>query len=84
MGLIICLLWFLVIQIGFANTAHALSMSDSNPIADTVNLPTPASLAQHNKVSLHFANIEVSALLHVLARLGDTNFLLSESIQGRM
>lgn len=84
MGLLIYLLWFLIMQISPVNTAHALSASSSTPITDTVNLPVPASAAQQNKVSLHFANIEVSTLLHILARLGDTNFLLSESIQGRM
>ena len=37
---------------------------------------------QAKTISLYFANIEVSALLKELARLGQTNFLISESIQG--
>ena len=40
------------------------------------------SAVQQKKLSLHFANIEVSELLKELARLGQTNFLISESIQG--
>ena len=35
-------------------------------------------------ISLHFTDIEVSELLQTLAKLGNTNFLLSESIKGRI
>jgi len=35
-------------------------------------------------VSLHFSEIEVSELLQVLAKMGNTNFLLSESITGQI
>ena len=35
-------------------------------------------------VSLHFSEIEVSELLQLLAKMGKTNFLLSESIQGKI
>ena len=47
---------------------------------------TEASTREPQKIpiSLYFASIEVSELLQILARLGETNFLLSESIQGRM
>ena len=38
----------------------------------------------HTPVSLHFSEIEVSELLQVLAKMGKTNFLLSESIKGKM
>ena len=75
MGLLYCLLLFLVISVNPFNGVHATS---SNPA--TVTTPS----VQQNAISLQFANIEVSGLLHELARLGDTNFLLSESIQGRM
>ena len=75
MGLLYCLLLFLVIAENPLNVAHAASISPA-----TVATP----LVQQNAISLHFSNIEVSGLLHELARLGDTNFLLSESIQGRM
>ncbi|WP_231969885.1 secretin and TonB N-terminal domain-containing protein [Polynucleobacter necessarius] len=34
-------------------------------------------------ISLEFTDIETTALLQVLAKLGNTNFLLSESIQGK-
>jgi type IV pilus assembly protein PilQ len=75
MGLLYCLLLLLVIAANPLNAAHAAS---SIP----VTVATPS--VQQNAISLHFANIEVSGLLQELARLGDTNFLLSESIQGRM
>ena len=75
MGLVYCLLLFLVISVNPFNAAYAASSSSAT-------IATPS--IQQNAISLHFANIEVSALLHELARLGDTNFLLSESIQGRM
>ena len=35
-------------------------------------------------ISLQFTDIEVSELLQALAKLGNTNFLLSESIKGRL
>ena len=75
MGLVCCLLLFLVIAISPTNGAHADSVSRG---------PAPMRPIQQNTISLHFANIEVSALLHELARLGGTNFLLSEAIQGRI
>ncbi len=75
MGLVYCLLLFLVIAVNPFNWAHAASSNSA-----TVTTPS----VQQNAISLHFVNIEVSGLLHELARLGDTNFLLSESIQGRM
>jgi len=75
MGLLYCLLLFLVLAVNPLNGVHAVSTSQA-----TIAMPS----VQQNAISLHFANIEVSGLLHELARLGDTNFLLSESIQGRM
>ncbi|MCX7244515.1 MAG: type II and III secretion system protein [Burkholderiales bacterium] len=44
--------------------------------------PEAKSAVQQKNLSLHFANIEVSELLKELARLGQTNFLISESIRG--
>jgi len=35
-------------------------------------------------ISLQFTDIEVRDLLQVLAKLGNTNFLLSESIKGKI
>jgi type IV pilus assembly protein PilQ len=75
MGLLYCLLLFLVISVNPFKGAHAAS---SNP----ATVATPS--VQKNTISLHFTNIEVSGLLHELARLGDTNFLLSESHSRRM
>ena len=71
MGLLYCLLLYLVIAVTPFNVVHAASSSPAK-------IATPS--VQQNAISLHFANIEVSGLLHELARLGDTNFLLSESI----
>jgi type IV pilus assembly protein PilQ len=49
--------------------AHSLELTES-----LANVP----------VSLHFSEIEVSELLQVLAKMGKTNFLLSESITGKI
>ena len=46
------------------------------------NMPTQNSLDV--PISLQFTDIEVAALLQILAKLGNTNFLLSESIKGRI
>jgi type IV pilus assembly protein PilQ len=46
------------------------------------NVPSQ-NLAQE-AVSLHFSEIEVSELLQLLAKIGKTNFLLSESIKGKI
>ena len=43
-----------------------------------------SKLLVQTPISLQFSNIEVSELLQVLAKLGNTNFLLSESIQGKI
>jgi type IV pilus assembly protein PilQ len=44
----------------------------------------PAQNLLEAPISLQFTDIEVTALLQVLAKLSNTNFLLSESIEGRM
>jgi len=44
----------------------------------------PAQNLLEVPISLQFTDIEVTALLQVLAKLANTNFLLSESIKGRM
>ena len=44
----------------------------------------PAQNLLEAPISLQFTDIEVAALLQVLAKLANTNFLLSESIEGRM
>jgi type IV pilus assembly protein PilQ len=75
MGLVCCLLLFLIIALSPSNGVHAVTRNQG---------PTAMHPMLQNTISLHFANIEVSALLHELARLGSTNFLLSEAIQGRI
>ena len=37
-----------------------------------------------NPISLQFTDIEITELLQAMAKLGDTNFLLSESIKGKI
>jgi len=39
---------------------------------------------KEGRISLQFSQIEMTELLQVLAKMGDTNFLLSESIQGKI
>ena len=46
------------------------------------NMPSQ-NLAQ-TPVSLHFSDIEITELLQVLAKLGGSNFLLSDSIKGKI
>jgi type IV pilus assembly protein PilQ len=48
----------------------------------SANMPTQNSVDA--PISLQFTDIEVRELLQVLAKLGNTNFLLSESIKGRI
>lgn len=44
----------------------------------------PSQNLAQEAVSLHFSEIEVSELLQLLAKIGKTNFLLSESIKGKI
>jgi len=43
-----------------------------------------SSKPKDSRISLQFSQIEMTELLQVLAKMGDTNFLLSESIQGKI
>jgi type IV pilus assembly protein PilQ len=53
-----------------------------------LNPPAEGSAPQNSlfesPISLQFTDIEVAKLLHILAKLGSTNFLLSESIKGKI
>ena len=55
-----------------------------------VFLITPATGLSHTnamlqtQISLQFTDIELAELLQILAKLGNTNFLLSESIKGKI
>ena len=44
----------------------------------------PLSTLEESRISLQFSQIEVTKLLQVLAKMGNTNFLLSESIEGKI
>jgi type IV pilus assembly protein PilQ len=50
-----------------------------NP-SEGFSLTTP----KDSHISLQFSQIEMAELLQVLAKIGNTNFLLSESIQGKI
>jgi type IV pilus assembly protein PilQ len=39
---------------------------------------------KESRISLQFSQIEITELLQVIAKMGNTNFLLSESIQGKI
>ena len=45
---------------------------------------TPANANLQTPISLQFTDIELTELLQILAKLGNTNFLLSESIKGKI
>ena len=53
-----------------------------------LNPPAQGGLAENSPfgspISLQFTDIEVAELLQILAKLGGTNFLLSESIKGKI
>ena len=67
------LLWASQFVRAYADPSLNRALSGSQQVAQAIQAKT---------ISLYFANIEVSALLKELARLGQTNFLISESIQG--
>jgi type IV pilus assembly protein PilQ len=45
---------------------------------------SPVGRLQESHISLQFHEIELTELLQVLAKMGNSNFLLSESIQGKI
>ncbi|WP_353427577.1 type II and III secretion system protein [Polynucleobacter sp. MWH-UH19D] len=53
------------------------------PITPTTG-STQANPNLQTPISLQFTDIELTELLQILAKLGNTNFLLSESIKGRI
>ncbi len=48
------------------------------------NIAYARDTLQEAPISLQFTNIEIVELLQILAKLGDANFLLSESIKGKI
>jgi type IV pilus assembly protein PilQ len=55
-----------------------------NPALGNSTESSPSNIPKDSRISLQFRQIEVTELLQVLARMGGTNFLLSESIQGKI
>jgi len=53
-------------------------------LADPSHGNAPSQNLAQMPVSLHFSDIEVTELLQVLAKLGNSNFLLSDSIKGKI
>jgi type IV pilus assembly protein PilQ len=52
--------------------------------AGPIHANTSSQFSPDDRISLQFTDIELIELLQVLAKLGGSNFLLSESIQGRI
>jgi len=50
----------------------------------TAGANIPPQIHQDTLISLQFTDIELAELLQILAKLGNTNFLLSESIKGKI
>ena len=55
-------------------------------LLSTSNATENPSTQNHflNPISLQFTDIETTELLQAMAKLGNTNFLLSESIKGKI
>jgi type IV pilus assembly protein PilQ len=45
---------------------------------------SPQATVKESRISLQFSEIEVTELLQVMAKMGNSNFILSESIQGKI
>ena len=56
-----------------------LNLAQGNPPA-----ASPPNTLKEGRISLQFNQIEMTELLQVLAKMGNTNFLLSESIRGKI
>ncbi len=52
--------------------------------ANLAQANNPPQMARNTPISLQFTDIELSELLQILAKIGGTNFLLSESIKGKI
>lgn len=52
--------------------------------ANPIYANTHSNFSSEDPISLQFTNIELTELLQALAKLGGSNFLLSESIKGRI
>ena len=55
-----------------------------NPASGKHPEANPSDKPKDSRISLQFSRIEMDELLQVLAKMGNTNFLLSESIQGKI
>ena len=55
-----------------------------NPATGNSPEASSSSTLKDSRISLQFSQIEMTELLQVLAKMGNTNFLLSESIQGKI
>ncbi|WP_197712139.1 hypothetical protein [Polynucleobacter necessarius] len=62
-------MWLVILPVLLANSAAGNSHADNRPIT---------------LITLQFIDIEITELLQTLAKLGKTNLLLSESIQGKI
>ena len=55
-----------------------------NPALGNHSQINSSNKPKDSRISLQFSQIEMTELLQVLVKMGDTNFLLSESIQGKI
>ena len=55
-----------------------------NPVSGNPPEGNSSATLKDSRISLQFSQIEMTELLQVLAKMGNTNFLLSESIQGKI
>ncbi|MBU3588861.1 secretin and TonB N-terminal domain-containing protein [Polynucleobacter sp. 80A-SIGWE] len=55
-----------------------------NPASGNAPEGSSSTTLKDSRISLQFSQIEMTELLQVLAKMGNTNFLLSESIQGKI
>ena len=73
-----------ILQKIHANLATLILLFLLNPASGKHPEANPSDKPKDSRISLQFINIEMTELLQVLAKMGNTNFLLSESIQGKI
>ena len=73
-----------ILQKIHANLATLILLFLLNPASGKHPEANPSDKPKDSRISLQFSHIEMAELLQVLAKMGNTNFLLSESIQGKI
>ena len=73
-----------ILQKIHANLATLILLFLLNPASGKHPEANLSDKTKDSRISLQFSHIEMTELLQVLAKMGNTNFLLSESIQGKI